>query len=364
MNMNNSSGFNPNWASMPGDTIADILSQKNLSLVDFSRMMHSNVNEVKELLHGFISIDETIAAKLQVALGGSIEYWLNREQFYRHSIERLKEIEGEKWMKELPLKGMKKYKWIEKDGNLLDECLAYFGVPDVWTWRKKYSEITTLASFRKSTKLISKVGALSTWVRQGEILSDNIRCKEWNPEKFEASIPQMKALSRQKNPMTFLPKLQSACAECGVALAIAPTPEDCAASGITKFISPVKALILLSFRYKSDDQFWFTFFHEAGHLLLHGNKEVFIEEENPFIETEKEEKEANEFALNVLLPGDLKSEITKMTVSEKNIKALANTANVSLGIIVGQLRFAGRIPQNHYGGFIRRYKWDDIERAV
>lgn len=361
--MDNSTGFNPNWASMPGETIADILSEKNLSLTDFSKMMNSNLNEVKGLLHGFISIDVAIAKKLHGSLGGSVEFWLRREQFYRQNVEKLREIEGTKWLQELPLKGMRKYNWIPKEGNTLDQCLRYFSVPDVWTWRKKYSDVTALASFRKSSKLISKTGALSTWIRQGELQAENMQCREWNPERVRSSLNQIKAFSRQKDPVSFLPKLRVACAECGVALAIAPTPEDCAASGIAKFINPTKALILLSFRYKSDDQFWFTFFHEVGHLLLHGDKGIFIEEDN-VIDVNTEEKEANEFALDVLLPGDLKSEVKNMAATEKNIKVLANKANVSLGIIVGQLRHFGKIPQNYFSGFIRRYKWEDINKVL
>jgi Zn-dependent peptidase ImmA (M78 family) len=159
-----------------------------------------------------------------------------------------------------------------------------------------------------------------------------------------------------------LQKLRSACAECGVALAIAPTPEDCAASGVAKFLTHTKALILLSFRYKSDDQFWFTFFHEAGHLLLHGERGIFVEEEKNEIDINAEEKEANEFALDVLFPGTLKSELQNMPVTEKNIKALANKANVSLGIVVGQLRHSERIPYNRFTGFIRRYSWEDIKK--
>lgn len=360
--MDNSTGFNPNWASMPGETIADILNHKNLSLKEFSKMMNSSLSEVKELLHGFISIDEVIAKKLNGSLGGSVEYWLRREQFYRQRVEHLKETEGTKWLKELPLKGMQKFNWVAKEGDILEQCLRYFSVPDVWSWRKKYSDITALASFRKSSKLLSKSAALSTWIRQGEIQAENLHCKEWNPEQFHQLLSQVKSFSRQKNPTIFLQKLRSACAECGVALAIAPTPEGCAASGIAKFITHTKALILLSFRYKSDDQFWFTFFHEAGHLLLHGERGIFVEEEKNEIDVNAEEKEANEFALDVLFPGDLKNELLNMPITENNIKALANKANVSLGIVVGQLRHSEKIPYNRFTGFIKRYSWEDIQK--
>jgi HTH-type transcriptional regulator / antitoxin HigA len=34
---------------------------------------------------------------------------------------------------------------------------------------------------------------------------------------------------------------------------------------------------MLSFRYKTNDHFWFSLFHELAHLLLHGKKSLFLE---------------------------------------------------------------------------------------
>ena len=52
-------------------------------------------------------------------------------------------------------------------------------------------------------------------------------------------------------------------------------------------------------RYKKDDFFWFTFFHEAAHLLLHSKKETFVDDgtDNDVIENE-----ANDFATDFLIP--------------------------------------------------------------
>lgn len=358
--MPNRAEFNPNWASMPGDTIADILSQKNLSLSDFSKMMGSSLSEAKMLLNGFISINEPIARKLEHSLGGSTQFWLRREELYRLSVERLKESEGAKWLNELPVKNMQKKGWIHSDGNLLEKCLDYFKVPDVWTWRKKYSDITTLGSFRKSTKLKSKPASLATWIRQGEIQAESIESTEWNPTKFQSRLQEIKTLTRQKDPRSFILKLRGICAECGVIVAVVPTPEGCTASGAAKFLPNNRGLIILSFRYRTDDHLWFTFFHEAGHLLLHGDKEVFVDEEMHYLEHDREEREANEFALETLLPGNLKDELQQMRVSEITIRSLANKAGVSLGIIVGQLQFSKKIPMNYYNPYKRKY---DIERV-
>ncbi|VAW51008.1 Antitoxin HigA / unknown domain [hydrothermal vent metagenome] len=65
-------------------------------------------------------------------------------------------------------------------------------------------------------------------------------------------------------------------------------------SGATRWISANKVVIQISLRYKTDDHLWFIFFHEAGHILLHGKKELFLEGTNGL--DEKKENEANVFA--------------------------------------------------------------------
>ncbi len=63
-------------------------------------------------------------------------------------------------------------------------------------------------------------------------------------------------------------------------------------------------VIQLSLRYKRNDHLWFSFFHEAGHILKHGTTEVFIEGNS--LDGDKEE-ESNAFARNQLVsPADLR----------------------------------------------------------
>lgn len=60
-------------------------------------------------------------------------------------------------------------------------------------------------------------------------------------------------------------------------MSLVPELKDTYISGATEWLSVDKALIIMSLRYKSNDHFWFTFFHESGHILLHNKKEVFID---------------------------------------------------------------------------------------
>src|SRR5262245_53695423 len=143
----------------------------------------------------------------------------------------------------------------------------------VWTtgYTSTYVGLQQIAAFRTSPSFDSQPSAVAAWLRQGEIETEAFDCNHWDPIRFRESLADIRSLTRQKEPRRFIPALQRCCAESGVAVAIVRAPKGCRASGATRFLTRHKALLMLSFRYLTDDQFWFTFFHEAGHLLLHGD---------------------------------------------------------------------------------------------
>ena len=67
------------------------------------------------------------------------------------------------------------------------------------------------------------------------------------------------------------------CAACGVAVVFVPELPGTRASGVARWLTPAKALIQLSLRYRTDDHLWFTFFHEIAHVLRHGKTDVWID---------------------------------------------------------------------------------------
>ena len=182
----------------------------------------------------------------------------------------------------------------------------------------------------------------------------------WNAASFERSLIGMRRLTRKKAPSVFIPELRKLCAENGVALIIARGPAGCKASGATRFLSDKKAMILLSFRYLADDQFWFTFFHEAGHLLMHGNKAVFLEDGSDV--SLKEEHEANLFAQNILIPPEARAEFLSLKPNKDAVMKFAIKIGISRGIVVGQLQHHGRLEPSQLNFLKRRYPVEDLKR--
>ncbi|MFZ5554494.1 MAG: ImmA/IrrE family metallo-endopeptidase [Bacteroidota bacterium] len=358
--MNKVEVFNPNWVSQPGNTISDILEEQNIPLRKFAEKMSVSSEFVEKLLRGEIHINSEIAKQLESTLGSSSAFWIERETKYRQNFEKLHLKETEEWINSLPVKEMIKLGWIKKTADLVKECLNYFKVDSIKEWYQKYNFELGSYSFRTSPTYSSDKGSVAAWLRQGEILTENLACRDWNVKLFEQNLHEIKKLTRKKKPIDFIPSLIKICAECGVAVAIVKTPVGCKASGATKFISPNRALILLSFRYLSDDHFWFTFFHEAGHLILH-NKNIFIENLDISKPISEEELEANLFAAEVLIPHGLKSELQFLRSNKRKIVDFASRAGVSPGIVVGQLQFHGYIDNKYLNSYKRRYSWEEIQ---
>lgn len=355
--------FQPNWCSPPGETIIDILEEQGLSIDEFAQKMERTESWAEKLIDGDSQITREIAHQLASILGGSPEFWTKREIQYREDFTRVHgqvdDALGRDWVRQLPLKDMKKFGWLDsklKPADELSACLDYFGVPNFGAWQQTYSNMLQAATFRTSPTYDSTKEAVSAWLRQGEIESSNIKCKKWNPDKFEKTLHEIRALTKNKNPEYFIPKLQNLCAECGVAVVIIRTPSGCRASGATRFLSSEKALMLLSFRYLSDDHFWFSFFHEAAHLLLHGDKSLFLE--GPDMDVTDEEVQANEFSSKLLIPDEFQEELIGLGSNYKMVIRFAKRVGISSGIVVGQLQHIGRLRRNQLNSLKKRFRWD------
>jgi len=362
--MINNDTFLPNWISPPGETIADLLEEMNLSLVEFADQIGYSPNLARDLVQGRVPLTNELASQLEYTLGASAEFWINREIQYRTDASRLRSelasSNDEDWLKELPLKDMISFGWLNPISNpkaKVAECLNFFGVPNVAAWREAYHNILETAVFRTSTSFDSQSGAVAAWLRQGVIESATLECNAWDSVGFERALQSIRALTRNRDPNQFIPELQRVCAEVGVAVIVARSPTGCRASGATQFVSPDKALLLLSFRYLTDDHFWFTFFHEAGHLLLHGKAGMFLEDMVPC--KNKEEEEANEFAANILIPESYKVELKSLPLDGREVIRFARKIGISPGIVVGQLQHLGLFTRKQLNNLKTRFTWID-----
>ncbi len=362
--MSTADTFVSDWASPPGDTITELLEEQNMGLDAFALKMRLSREATVHLINGQMEITQETAGQLKVFLGGSEHFWLSREHQYRQAVRRMADFKtvesGKSWIDELPTRDLVKFGWIEDvstKAEKLTACLRFFGIGDVEEWRTTYEKFIKQTAFRTSESFDSHFGVLAAWLRKSELEAEMIDCESWDAVAFREALNNIRNLTRKRDPNLFLPELRSICAASGVAVVIVRTPTGCRASGGTRFISDSKAILALSFRYLSDDHFWFTFFHEAAHLLLHEKTRLFLEGDGS--ESEKEEMEANSFAAATLIPDEFRARLKTLPVNGYAVMRFAREIGISPGIVVGQLQYLGHYRRNQLNNLKTRFKWKE-----
>ena len=197
--------------------------------------------------------------------------------------------------------------------------------------------------FRKSkSKEINKY-AFCVFLRMGVIDADKIEIKKYSKENFKAALKEVRSLVPLETK-DFLPKIQSICADAGVYVVFTPSIKDVPVVGLTK-IHEKQPLIQISDRGKKSDVFWFTFFHEAAHVLLHLKKGKEFCDDGEDFGAGPLEKEANDFAEQWLITPDQLEEVKNYWYSPKEsvkktdrLKQYAREFKIDVGIVVGVLQ--------------------------
>lgn len=362
--------FQPDWVSAPGSTIASLLEKNKISSQNFINLLGENEGYVIGLLLGQSEINENIAVKLADLLGGSASFWQKREHQYRSELARLSETlsntEADDWLKSISARDLVRKGWItlRPRENIVEACLRFFGVPTISEWREKYFGSLALAAFRKSPSFALSLAPTATWFRRCELLATHEKLESWSPENFSAQLAGIRELVRVKKPMDFFPLLKEACSSAGVAVVVEEAPKGCPASGATRILESGKPTIMLSLRHKTDDHFWFTFFHEAGHLILHQNRINLDLTETTGETTTDIEREANLFSERILIPEELELEFNSINYNTKrtgeDILRFARKANLTPGIVVGQLQFRRGLSWKRLNTYKRHFDFEEF----
>lgn len=353
--------FEPNWVNPPGATVLDLLHDRQISVSELANKAQRDVRSLSRLIHGVEPLTEDWAECLSMMLGASPSFWLRREQIYRADLQRICESASKSpkdWLSDVPLKDLVRLGWIEQGASAEDTALnacAFFGVTTSSSFQQKYQKLFASSAYRASNAFATNPSAVAAWLRQGEILASAVDCEPWDRTKLESSLDAIRALSLEAEPSVFLPALKDILASCGVAVVIARTPDGCRASGATRFLSPELALMQLSFRYLADDQFWFTVFHEIGHLILHAHDQLFLEGLED--RNSDAEREADDFAVQAIFEKVGEEALYEINTSLLGIKRLARNAGIADGLVVGQLQRLGRVPYKHFNKLKVRYAW-------
>jgi HTH-type transcriptional regulator / antitoxin HigA len=359
--------FQADWFSKPADSLLAAMRRRGVTAEAVANRLAGGIHDLRALVSGTLPIDEPIANSISKAVGGSAEFWLRRQANYERDLERATSAvpadEADVWLTTIPAPSPQPRGRMTEETRRseLQRRLAYFGVGTLGAWRRRYSDDRRQTRFRDSKTYASRHGAVSMWLRQGELEAALVDTAKWDADALKARLLNIRKLSHIRRPDRFLPKLKELLAESGVALVVVRAPDGCKASGASRLISPDKAMILLSFRYRSDDQFWFTVFHEIGHLLLHGARSFIDEDETV---EDKCEREANSFAVEQIVPANRVADFERVAPTRDSIMRYSVSVGVSSGLVLGQLQRRGRVPRDKMNYLRKRWTWAEIEAAI
>ncbi len=350
--------YSPDYAIHPGEYLEEVLESRGISKTEFAARCGISLKTVSQIIHGKASFSPDVALQFQNVLGVSAEIWLRLQSSYQLHESRAEEAsrlgDAEEWARKFPLGDMKKLGIVSpgKDWTgKVREILMFFNVSSPEAWESYYA--AKAVAYRKSPTLEASRHSIATWLRIAELAAERFVARPYDKAVLSEALIRIRSLTT-KPPEEFEKELCGECAAAGVALVFVPELHATRISGAAKWLTGDKAMIALSLRHKSDDHFWFTLFHELGHIFLHGRKAVFIDSDSD--KRLVAEKEADAFARRVLIPAQAyEAFVSRGVFYGSQIEAFAKESGVSPGIVVGMLQHDRHIPYSWHNNFKVRY---------
>ena len=236
------------------------------------------------------------------------------------------------------------------------QSCASFGVSSVEAWETTYGErLLSTAAYRHSPSFKSNRYALATWLRLGQIEADGIATQPFNKTSFINALVEIRRLTSDRSNKS-LDTTKRLCAEAGVALTIVKPLPRTSLHASTRWLSPQKALIQLTARHLRDDQLWFSLFHEAAHILLHGKRLLFVRSKQ--MRNTKQEEEADRWASDFLIPrGAWGAFSDARFFGAGDVIAFADEQGIAPGIVVGRLQYEKRIHWSSLNHLKTKLEW-------
>ncbi len=356
---NTSLRYAPQDRTPPGDSLAETLEALGMTQIELADRVGLSRKTINQIIQGIAPITAETAVKLETALGTPAAFWLNLDANYQEFLARKAQQQQFEaniaWLQRIPYKELVEKRWIPACDDLAGTvrvALAYFGVASPDRWEAYWTKFAV--RFRKSKLACDELGIVSSWLRKGELDAQKIQTQQFDAEKFRIALKNIRALTKT-NPAVFQPQMRALCADAGVALVFTPELRRLRVSGATYWLTKDKALIQLSLLYKSDDHFWFTFFHEARHVLQEIKNGVFVE---GLKDGDEAEQDANDFAADFLIPkGQYAVFVRQADFRAFTVSCFAEGLDIAPGILVGRLQHDRAIRFNQLNSLKRKFMW-------
>jgi len=346
----------PDIAIPPGEFLAETLATMGISQAELARRSGRPVQVINEIVLGKKEITAETALQFERVLGTPAHVWVGLEADYHFNRARLADekrlVSETPLARRYPCSELAKRGLVRKGndwGERVGELLRFFGVASL-------QQISLpVVAWRKSRAVAPCRYALAAWLRQGELLARQVKTDPFNASALRGLLPALRGLTGEP---ALAERPQELLRKCGVALVFVPEFPKTGAHGATRWIGKLP-IMQLSIRYGWADIFWFTLFHEIGHLLKHGRREEFIEFRDNR-RNDVQEIEADGFARDWLIPPSQYARfVSGVTRFPSRIEVLAFAAEIGIapGVVVGRLQHDKILPPTHLNGLRSKLVW-------
>jgi len=363
--------YEPVTVPHPGDNVAEYLEHNDWTQSDLARRTGLTAKTISEVCNRKAGITPVTALALEKAFQRPASFWLSLQRQFDEAQARAhvfaKAASWSEWAKHFPLREMRKLNFSLPQGTSeTDALLNFFGVasPDSWTsvWN------AASVNYRQTREFDVHEEAVSAWVRETELVARDLEVAAYSEDRLRAALGSLRHLTRLRSDEIMEP-VQNICASCGVAVVWVPELKSTRISGCARWLTDKKALIGLTLRYKTDDQLWFTFFHEIGHILLHKGKRPFVidnaaeDMSDRVIDPEmlQFEAEADRFSSETLVPSQALEQFVRAKLfTSESILNFSEAIDVGPGIVVGRLQHDGVLKRHQGNAFKQRLDYKDV----
>ena len=339
-------------ATPPGMTIKEQLVDRGMSQKDFAARMDMSEKHISKLINGEVQLTPDMAVRLEIVLGVPARFWNKLESIYREKIAKAN-MENDmdediELAKKLPYNEMAKNEWVPKATKPVEKVANLRKFFEVVKLSLVHTNLSPAIVCRRMAETEKADYALIAWAQKAKLEARHITTQPINIKALLSSLDTIRAMTRQK-PDIFCPELINLLATCGIALVFLPHVGGSFLHGAT-FCDSNKIVIGLTVRGKDADKFWFSLFHELGHIVLgHINQADGT--------TEEDEKAADEFARNVLIPEkEFTAFVSNDDFSKGSMLRFAEAIGIDVGIIVGRLQKEEIIQYNWHNDLKTRYE--------
>ena len=362
MNNNELLTFNPDYLVKPGETIEENIAYLGMTKAAFARHLGVPIGTLHRLISSEIPLSVEFAMKLESVTKVPAAFWNSLEANYRTRLNRRNVFldEDRKWLREQPRKVMKERGWIagETELELFLSALSFYRVANRAAWQKVWE--APLAAARVSPKYKVSPAAVAAFVRAGEIEADGIDCKPYSPDAFRNALAACRSLASREICRETLLEIRRLCADAGVAVVYVKSIPGAPLNGVTRWVNKDKAMILLSLRTGAEDMIWFSFFHEARHVLDEKKKTSFLT--GQAWADSPDEKTADTYAADTLLPSSYNGEVASLGLLS-DVKRFAADHDLAPGIVIGRYRHITK-RFSAFGDSVARFSWPEGQWKV